>query len=331
MEMKNKGLLTVRLKKVLKCITYLILLPSLCGCSLAVPDAGVEGGSDRMIGVFITDEFLDLFDIERYLNDHASGFVDGQEVEIPYDSGYEGKLYAKIDKSKGSDPADWEVSFENLEGISMFTPYWTMENEESYWGSVCTEGIYADIRYYESEDSVEHNISGTVYILSEKENENKVYYANPVYQTQDGKIYVTRGSGVSTSGESAEGVKMSSTFSGETTTTENGKTKTEKSNVSVEYAVMYRPVRVTVCQMDLEHRIIQKEDYLPEEMPEELTAKKDTEYILVEMEKEGANGEKTVSREVYDHDPDGGVWLVTYCARDDGIVVRQETKVLWSK
>lgn len=114
-------------KKWLKCITYLILLPSLSGCSLAVPDAGVEGGNDRMIGVFITDEFLDLFDIERYLNDHASGSVNGQEAELPYDSGYEGKLYAKIDKSKGSDPADWEISFGDLEGISMFTPYWIME------------------------------------------------------------------------------------------------------------------------------------------------------------------------------------------------------------
>lgn len=318
-------------KKWLRYIISLALIPSLCGCSLAVPDAGVEGGSDRMIGVFITNEFLDLFDIERYLNDHASGLAKVQEVELPYDSGYEGKLYAEIDKSKGSDPVDWEISFGNLEGISMFTPYWTWEKGESYWGSVCTEGIDADIRYYGSEDSDEHTISGTVFIVSGKENENKVYYANPVYQTREGKIYVTCGQGVSISGDSAEGVKMSSTFSGETTVTENGKTKTEKSSVTVEYAVMNRPVRITVCHMDPEHRVIRKDDYLPEEMPEEMPAEKGTEYILVEMEKKGTDGERIVSREVYDQDPDGDIWLTTYCARDNGIVVRQETRVLWSK
>ena len=41
-------------------IFCLFLSVFLCGCSLAVPEAGEEGGGDRMIGSLITREFLDL-------------------------------------------------------------------------------------------------------------------------------------------------------------------------------------------------------------------------------------------------------------------------------
>lgn len=319
-------------KKILKGILCILLISCLCGCSLAIPDAGAEGGSDRMIGVFITREFLDLFDMEQYLNDHISGFRNGQEAQFSYDAKYEGKLYASIDKSKGDAPNDWEISFGNLDGISMFTPFWTPENEEPYWGSVCTEGVCdLNINYYESDDSEEHSISGTVYMLPGKTDESMAFYANPVYQTADGSIYVTGGNGVSASGESGEGMELSSTLEGETAVTENGRTKAEKSSVSVRYAVMYKPVRITICQMDQEHRIIKEDAFKPEEVPEQLHVEKGTEYVLVEMEKEGTAGEKTVSREVYNCNSDEDVWITTYRARDDGIVVKQETRVRWGR
>ncbi len=318
-------------KKGLRCIMCILFISCLCGCSLAVPDAGAEGGSDRMIGVFITREFLDLFDMEQYLNDHASGFRNGQEVQIPHDAEYEGRLYASIDKSKGDNPDGWEVSFGNLEGISMFTPFWTPEDEEPYWGSVCTEGISdLDIRYAEYDDSEEHSISGTVYMVQGKTEESMVFYANPVYQTADGRIYVTSGHGVSASGESSEGVQLSSTLDGETTVIENGRVKTEKSSVAVQYTVMYKPVRITFFQMGQGHQVIKENTYKPENVPEQLYAEKGTEYILMEMEKEGIAGEKKVSREVYGYNPNEDVWLTTYCARDDGIVVKQETKIVWN-
>lgn len=44
---------------------------TLTGCSLArtdLPDQGTE--TERLIGVFLTTEYLDLFDMEGYLKDH---------------------------------------------------------------------------------------------------------------------------------------------------------------------------------------------------------------------------------------------------------------------
>ena len=66
-----------------------------------------------------------------------------------------------------------------------------------------------------------------------------------------------------------------------------------------------------------------------EEMPEQIMAEKATEYILVEIEKEGLSGENVAAREVYGYEPEGDVWLESFSAREDGIVVKQETRVIW--
>ncbi|MCI9211727.1 MAG: hypothetical protein HFH17_01650, partial [Ruminococcus sp.] len=54
----------------------------------------------------------------------------------------------------------------------------------------------------------------------------------------------------------------------------------------------------------------------------------DAEYILVETEKEGPSGEKTVSREAFSLPAEGELYLTSYRAREDGIVVKQETNIL---
>lgn len=321
--------------KAVRSLKYSVCLPfvfCLWGCSLAVPGAGEEAGDDRMIGVFITREYLDFQHMGQYAETHASA-PDKEKREAGYGGPKdERKLYAQIDKSRGNTPEEWEVTFGSLKGIQMFTPLWEPENGESYWGTVCTEGVSdTEIRYEESEGGVEHDISGTVYILPGKTDGSAAFYANPVYQTADGRIYLTSGTGVSKSGESAEGEMLSSAFSGETSTVEDGKERTEKNSVAVKYVLMYRPVRFTILQMDREHRIIKKEDYLPEEVPEELAAEKDTEYILTETEKETPAGEKTVSREVRGRSPDAESYLSAFYARDDGIVVKQEIRVLWNR
>ena len=49
-----------------------------------------------MIGVFITTEYLDLYDMESYLNDHASSLVNDGSITLGNDSKYEGKLFAEL-------------------------------------------------------------------------------------------------------------------------------------------------------------------------------------------------------------------------------------------
>lgn len=60
----------------------ILIAGTMGGCTLAVPYAGKEGSGDRMIGAFITTEYLDLYDMESYLNDHASSLVNRWQYYI---------------------------------------------------------------------------------------------------------------------------------------------------------------------------------------------------------------------------------------------------------
>lgn len=303
----------------------------MCGCSLAIPEAGSDGDGARLIGAFITSEYLELFDMEDYLNAHASKLMDGKEITVANDDEYGQRLYATIDKHDSTDSSDWEISFQDIEGINFFSPLWTDEEGERFWGNVHDEEVGdSNISINVSETEEENVLTGTIYILPGRADEDTAYYANPVYQTSDGRIYVTTGTGFSTSGDSSEGVYLTTTLSGQVDITENGKTKTEKSSVSISIAVMYKPVKITFYQMDAAHQIIKKEEYTPGKVPETWKTEPGTEYILIETEKENLSGEKFISREIYDSKEEEETTAETYYALKNGTLAKQETEIDWN-
>lgn len=55
------------------------LMILLAGCSLAKEDAGNDT-KDTLIGAFITDEYLDLFDLDAYLDGNASKLLQNPDT-----------------------------------------------------------------------------------------------------------------------------------------------------------------------------------------------------------------------------------------------------------
>ena len=108
------------------------------GCTLAVPDAGTDGNGDRLIGAFITSEYLDLYDMEGYLNDHASSLVNNSSITIGNDSRYEGKLVATVDKEGAQSSSEWKISFGDVKGEYILMP--VTEDEDGNWS----------VRYFDS-------------------------------------------------------------------------------------------------------------------------------------------------------------------------------------
>lgn len=310
-------------------IVGLVCIVSLNGCSLAAPEAEAKSGEDRLIGAFITAEYLDLYDLEGYLRDHGNLLTGGGEVTMPRDTEYDGRLYAQIDQSRGSN--DWEISFGGVSGEYMLYACDPSE-DESHRMCLCTDGICdIDTNTNIMDDGAEYGISGTIYVLPGQEDEGATYYANPVYQTAEGEIYAVSGQGFQNGGDSPEGAVFSTTLNEETVFTVNGKTKTETNNVTVHYAVMARPLRITLCQMNQDHQVVKQEVYRPGELPEKIVAEPGTSYILTETEKEKASGEKIVSRALTEYDPDQESFLETFYALDQGIVCKTETEVDWGR
>lgn len=327
--MKNKKVWTVLLAWGVSAVLW--------GCSLAVEESGEETGQDRLIGALITEEYLDLFDFESYMEDHAAQWGDGEEITLGRDSRYEGKLYAVIDKHDSGNPEDWQVNFEGIRGIRFFSPVWKDEDGESVsFAELCDDGMSdVDYRTEVTDEGESRSQSGTLYVLPGMGDEDSRYYVNPVYQDGEGEIYVMANGGFSASYDSEEGEKVSTTVSDQVRITENEKSKTEKSSVTVRIAVMYRPVKITLYQMDADNQIVNREEYVPGQLPEKLSAGKETAYFLVETQRQDPEGHIVTGRRLLERedselsDTEEACELETFYAGENGVIQKQATEVYW--
>ena len=304
--MKSNRILNDRMKKMLIGMFVLMTAVLLGGCSLAKEDAANDSSKDRMIGAFITDEYLDL---------------------------YNERLYATIDKQGSKDPADWDISFGDVKGINFFSICWEDDSKEETTSLVESDGIYdVNTDYHITDEGENVELSGTIYMLPGQIDSNTSYFVNPVYQTEDGRIYVVSEPGGSTSGNTSEGQQFAITISDETTVTGNGSIvtgniKMGKTTVTVRLSVVYEPVKVTLYQMNKDNRVLQKDEYTPGKLPEKLKASKGCEYFLIETEKKDMDGKTVITREVYE--PDEEEFLETFYPGKGGRIFKQSTEVKW--
>lgn len=80
--------------KSMTAICCIVILCALTGSQLAQENAGTNIYEDRLVGVLVTTEYLDLFDFENYLGDNIKGFSGGEIVVDGDTQKYQGRLYA---------------------------------------------------------------------------------------------------------------------------------------------------------------------------------------------------------------------------------------------
>lgn len=322
------------MNKVFAAFLAVFILFTLTGCQLALEDKGESNSNDRLIGVLVTDEYLDLFDLEGYLNDNFNKFTDGSSIMIDgNNSQYEGRLYANLKtrtlKDETGNTFDTrEFVFDDVNGIAYFSATVpATEDEESFTTSGSDEAIsdgHMSIHHGDNENKT--SLEGTIYISIS--HATKTRYINPVYQSSDGSVYSTTGSGIMLSGEQGEGSVYSQTLEATTTVTENGKSKSESITIKISLSLMFPPKQILVLQMDENSSIISRKEYLPGKLPDTLTPEADTEYIIVESLKRDSESNWITSRSIYDRKNQS---LETFYGRDDGICVKQWTNLDWTK
>lgn len=102
----------------------LLLAALTAGCQLAQQEAAA--GEDRLVGVFVTLEPLDLFDFAAYAQDHPAWLLSGGgEIGREETAAYGGRLYA----AREEDGCGWR--FPETAGYAMF-----LYTDESEHGSV---------------------------------------------------------------------------------------------------------------------------------------------------------------------------------------------------
>lgn len=287
----------------------------LCGCSLARSDMDASAASrDRLIGVYVTTEYVDLFDIEGYIGANAS---DGSISEADA-AQYNGRLYAEL--------VDERYVFPGVDGFAFFMATTEHEYGTSY-SNYTDEGVCGGkiaVNTNDNEDSSEEalELECTIYGLTGR-NDRHVIYTNPVYQTAGGEVYLTSGHGISTSGVGA-GALVSQKLTDSTTVTDSeGNAVTSSASVNVHYVVAELPLGYTLIEMDADSREISRREYAPGELPPEYAANDSTAYIIVESRTASGSTYALYSAENTD--------IVTYAElKEKGVLTEKHTYVTFA-
>lgn len=255
-------------------VTVILLLMLCCsGCKLALPEqeiAAVSGG-DRLCGIYMTTEYLD----------------------IPFEG--DGRIYGILHMSRGeNEVADCAVVFENVEGYGMYCLNGEDEDGTMYSYADCDELFLPRTHSAVMDEGTEDTMEAVVYVT---ENAAETYYFNPVYQTKDGNVYVTQGSGMS-SNSLTDGASFSHSVDNTLTVTENGEVKKESTKFTVEIQGKAETDSSTLLIMNRENEVLERirltEDHEVWEKGE-LKLPAEAEYLILQEEKMGGDtqGEQT--------------------------------------
>lgn len=316
--------------KIICIILVIFTMVAFTGCQLAHEDLSQAKTNDRLIGVFVSYEHIDLFDMEGYLNDNIGKLANGGEIEIDGSSSqYNNRLYAKlvdeeVTTTDGEKYTKYKYVFEGVDGISMFSPTITDPvTGDSYSSGGSGNGISNfkyNVKVGDNKEGIE--LEGTIYIASGM---SKTLFTNPVYQSNDGKVYLLSGQGFS-SDNIGEGEFLTTTMEDSTSITDNKITTTYTASIKLSIATMNPTEKVAIYQMDDENNIITKNEYLPEKVPEEIVPDKSCEYFIVESHKRTFNGEKQIERQLFSKRDDS---LYYFKKGDHSVLYKIFSTILW--
>jgi hypothetical protein len=319
-------------RKIGTMLSCILMIIALSGCQLAIEDAGANVVEDKLVGVFITTEHLDLFDMEGYLNDNLSGFGGGSINLGEKTEKYQGRIYAEL-AAKALTSEETGETFEieeyvfPIDGISYFSATVPAKgNQDSYFTSISDPAISdGHVDYKEDDGSDSITLTGTIYVSTTGAERN--FFFNPVYQSADGSVYLTAGTGM-TAPMDDEGVSMSTTMDSTTTATENGETKTDSISITLSVSTMFAPEKIVILQMGADNAVLSMTEYPPNAMPTSISVNAKTAYLMIETHKRGNTEETKISREIYDKDAES---IGTFYLREDGVCVKQWTQVNYTE
>lgn len=242
------------MKKLAIALIFVLAL-MLPGCSLLRED-GEPADADRLVGVYITENYIDSFDFEAYVQDNASSLSGGSgEISREDAAKYTRRIYAEITDGKTSFP---------IEGIAFIAARYEKDGE-SYTGSDYGDKL-ADVHLsINVSDDMETTVL-TGKLFADSGAGHMSAYCNPVYQQADGRVYLVPGEGVSANmgsmthslSESCESAKKGERGYGMDITLEvEGRRPSEK---------------LAVLLYSAEGALLSRTEYAPEEMPEEISA-----------------------------------------------------------
>lgn len=159
--------------KKLSIALILALALVLSGCSMLRED-GAPAQEDRLVGIYITPEYVDTFDLKAYFEDNASSLINGGgEISSQDAAKYSQRIYATDNGGR-----EGHIEFP-MWGIPLISARYE-EDGESYIGNESSDYMErGGLHVYSSDEGERYEMSGTIYADARGHIQA---YCNPVYQ-----------------------------------------------------------------------------------------------------------------------------------------------------
>ena len=258
--------------------------------------------SDRLIGVIITKEYPIS----------APDFIPGQGIVF---GPAKGVLADRDDPfSWDTFPAEYDYSFPGIDGVRLFnvdTP--PFEDGHTQINTRAADEEFSHVSQgYSSKESnnngsknsteIIHSITGTLnYALQEDE---VTFFSTPIYQAPGGEAYLGQTGGGHLFQKRYMDTFNDTTFSTSSSQTQtlNGITTVEGRTINVNIKLVREPAKMTLCQFNAAHEMIQADEYLPGEMPRDITPLPETVMVLVDTENRVTDEPESHTYEAYSRD-----------------------------
>ena len=164
------------------------------------------------------------------------------------------------------------------------------------------------------------DLSGEVYACGD---EHRIFNFYPIYQTPDGRVYLTSGSSIGVSGD--DGGSVSHTLTSDKTESIGGKSERVKVKVAITAVSHPTPTKFTVAHMDENDTVLKLEEFAPDALPESITPADGAAYLIgtsCGFERDG----ETAEYDICSRGDDGGLHTFRY---RNGSLTAVEIRVDW--
>lgn len=228
------------------------------------------------------------------------------------------KEFTETDEETGEVYKHKEYVFAGVKGFPFY--HCEIDDINGDYGYLHTDGIISELNNMTnfSDDGEENIITGTLYTSKT----DGVFYANPVYQSEDGKVWLEPGDGIAASGYGSASIKLGNEI--KVTTGKKTEIKKYEAELKIEYA---DPVKeLIISEMDENDVLIKKTAYSPEEIPAEYTPSESTKYIIVNTVYFDVEGTLQEKRNAYDETETEFDYMEI---SEDGIGMKKCSEIIW--
>lgn len=268
-------------------------------------EAKVKSPGDRLIGVFVTKDYVDNFDFDSFVAKNANALLSGKSAvssEEPFE--YQKKIYATKTVTPLTDEEgggySYDYSFDGYEGLRCFTVQEkTPQVIQDATGEFVDEDYITHVAISEMEcstairnessdgdfnpDFAELELDCNLYAFADGQSETLGMYCNPVYQDSDGNVYMLSGQCILTSNDELSiGAVLSCTL--DNTYEEKasiGESVKEKCTVKVHLNIVAPPADYTVSRYDSAGELIDSQKFSASDMPSEIKVSDGCDYAVV--------------------------------------------------